>query len=133
MITLYSSLVLNHYIDRRIVENLEDRKDITSRVFQTVFRQIESQGFERQGRGAFRGWLKITTKNKVGDFIRRERRRKGKSSVIAATARLLSADAGAGGSEQSDEKSSGPCWSGRRSRWSGPSSSRRRTRWPACN
>ena len=86
LITLYSSLVLNHYIDKRVVENLEDRKDITGRVFQTVFRKIESQGFERLGRGAFRGWLKITTKNKVGDFIRRERRRKGKSEIHCRTA-----------------------------------------------
>src|SRR5947199_6170848 len=72
LITLYSSLVLNLYIDKRVVEDLEDREDITSRVFQAVFRRMEIRGFERLGRGAFRAWLKITTRNKVGDFIRRE-------------------------------------------------------------
>lgn len=76
LITLYSSLVLNLYIDRRVVEDVEDRRDIANRVFRTVFRRIEGRGFARQDRGAFRGWLKITTRNKVGDFIRRERRRK---------------------------------------------------------
>ena len=80
LIALYSSLVLNLYIDKRVVEDLEDRKDITNRVFQTVIRRIEGRGFERQGRGAFRGWLRITTRNKVGDFIRRERRRDGQGA-----------------------------------------------------
>jgi DNA-directed RNA polymerase specialized sigma24 family protein len=103
LIALYSALVLNRYIDRCVVENAEDRQDITSRVFQTVFRRIESQGFERQGRGAFRGWLKITTKNKVGDFIRRERRRRGKSQALAAQRASLSADAGEIGDKAADE------------------------------
>ena len=103
LITLYSSLVLNRYIDWRVVENPEDRQDITSRVFQAVFRRIERQGFERQGRGAFRGWLKITTKNKVGDFIRRERRRRGKSQALAEQRAHLLADAGEIGDEATDE------------------------------
>jgi DNA-directed RNA polymerase specialized sigma24 family protein len=85
LITLYWSLVLNLYIDKRVVEDLEDRMDITSRVFRTVFRRIESQGFVRLGRGAFRGWLRITTRNKVGDFIRRDRRRKAKGKGPAKT------------------------------------------------
>src|SRR5437868_3944913 len=82
LVTLYSALVLNCYIDQRVVADLEDRKDITNRVFRTVFRRLEAEGFERQGRGAFRMWLRLTTRNKVGDFIRRQRRRQARAQGL---------------------------------------------------
>jgi DNA-directed RNA polymerase specialized sigma24 family protein len=107
LITLYWSLVLDVYIAKRVVENLDDRLDITNRVFRTAFRRIESQGFKRQGRGAFRAWLRITTKNKVGDFIRRERRRKAKAKDLAEARNLLRATVegeGEGGFDENTER-----------------------------
>ncbi len=75
LVALYWPLVLDRYINKEVVPNIEDRNDITNRVFMTVFRKIESDGFLRQGRGAFRGWLKTITRHKVGDFIRRRTRK----------------------------------------------------------
>jgi RNA polymerase sigma-70 factor, ECF subfamily len=83
LIALYSPLVLNRYIKKEVVSNLEDRKDITNRVFLTVFRKIESDGFMRQGRGAFRRWLKTITRNKVGDFIRRRSRKEAREKNLS--------------------------------------------------
>jgi len=82
LIALYSPLVLNHYINNDVVSNIEDREDITNRVFVTVFRKIESDGFIRQGRGAFRHWLKTITRNKVGDFIRRKSRKEAREKNL---------------------------------------------------
>jgi RNA polymerase sigma-70 factor, ECF subfamily len=103
LIALYSSLVLNLYIDKRVVEALEDRKDITNRVFQAALRRIESRGFERLGRGAFRGWLRITTRNKVGDFIRRERRRRAKANGPSGSWDALPDTVGPAGDGMTDE------------------------------
>jgi RNA polymerase sigma-70 factor (ECF subfamily) len=82
LIALYSPLVLNRYIKKDVVSNIEDRKDITNRVFMTVFRKIEGDGFIRQGRGAFRRWLKTITRNKVGDFIRRKSRKEAREKNL---------------------------------------------------
>ena len=83
LIALYSPLVLNRYIKKEVVSNLEDRKDITNRVFVTVFRKIETDGFMRQGRGAFRRWLKTITRNKVGDFIRHRSRKEAREKNLS--------------------------------------------------
>jgi RNA polymerase sigma-70 factor, ECF subfamily len=82
LIALYSPLVINIYINKTIVEELAQREEIRNIVFATVFRKIEKDGFSRQGRGAFRSWLKTITRNKVGDFIRRRRRREAKETGL---------------------------------------------------
>jgi RNA polymerase sigma-70 factor (ECF subfamily) len=82
LIALYSPLVLHRYINKDVVSSIEDRKDIMNRVFTAVFRRIESDGFMRQGRGAFRRWLKTITRNKVGDFIRRKSRKEAREKNL---------------------------------------------------
>ncbi len=82
LIALYSPLVLNRYIDKDVVPSIEDREEIMNRVFVTVLRRIESDGFMRQGRGAFRRWLKTITRNKVGDFIRRKSRKEAREKNL---------------------------------------------------
>ena len=104
LITLYSSLVLNRYIDRCVVENPEDRQDITSRVFQTVFRRIESQGFREAGpRSVSRLVERLPPRTRLGTSSGASARRKEKSQALAEQRALLSADAGGIGDEAADE------------------------------
>jgi RNA polymerase sigma-70 factor (ECF subfamily) len=71
LVDLYGPLVF-HWC-RRAGLSPPDAAD----VFQEVFRGVATNvsGFERQGRGAFRGWLWSITQHKLGDQARRSRGR----------------------------------------------------------
>jgi RNA polymerase sigma-70 factor, ECF subfamily len=71
LFALYSPLVYGWC--RRCDLQAAEAADIAQEVFATV--NLRVPDFSRhQGQGTFRGWLRAITRNKIGDFLRRQRR-----------------------------------------------------------
>lgn len=67
LVQLYGPLV--YYWCRKSQLQQADAADAVQEVFHGVSVGMES--FQRAGSGSFRGWLRIITRNKVADFVRR--------------------------------------------------------------
>src|SRR4051812_47070195 len=67
LIQIYGPLV--YYWCRKSQLQQADAADAVQEVFRGVFVGLEN--FQRAGSGSFRGWLRIITRNKVSDFVRR--------------------------------------------------------------
>lgn len=71
LVNLYSPLIF--YWCRKAGLQAHDAEDVTQNVFLVV--RFRMTSFERdRKKGSFRGWLRTITRNKIGDFIRSQRK-----------------------------------------------------------
>lgn len=67
LVQIYGPLV--YYWCRKAALQQADAADVVQEVFQGVSANLKS--FERSSVGGFRGWLRVITRNKLADFVRR--------------------------------------------------------------
>lgn len=70
IVQIYGPLV--YYWCRKAALQQADAADVAQDVFQGVSAGLDS--FERSSVGSFRGWLRVITRNKLADFIRRQKK-----------------------------------------------------------
>lgn len=87
LVSLYAPLV--HYWCRRSRLPEQDIPDLVQDVLQSVARGLDGFRQDRQ-RGTFRGWLRIITRNKVNDYLRRNRHEPAATGGTEAQQQLLS-------------------------------------------